>query len=96
MESHVYFDSCAQQPSLHVENYWAFLLEFNFFSAHLMRVYASWHRFLIMHVSCRQTGMGFVSTMARTGSMAAPAVLILDEVTEAKKFFAKYNPLEPT
>lgn len=28
----------------------------------------------------RQTGMGFVSTMARVGSMAAPAVLILDEV----------------
>uniref|UniRef100_A0A3Q0SVD5 Organic anion transporter X n=1 Tax=Amphilophus citrinellus TaxID=61819 RepID=A0A3Q0SVD5_AMPCI len=28
----------------------------------------------------RQTGMGFVSTMARAGSMAAPAVLILDEV----------------
>uniref|UniRef100_A0A671TQL0 Solute carrier family 22 member 6 n=1 Tax=Sparus aurata TaxID=8175 RepID=A0A671TQL0_SPAAU len=28
----------------------------------------------------RQTGMGFVSTMARIGSMAAPAVLILDEV----------------
>ncbi|KAF7653600.1 hypothetical protein LDENG_00081130, partial [Lucifuga dentata] len=27
----------------------------------------------------RQTGMGFVSTMARVGSMAAPAVLILDE-----------------
>lgn len=24
--------------------------------------------------------MGFVSTMARVGSMAAPAVLILDEV----------------
>lgn len=36
------------------------------------------------HVMCacafRQTGMGFVSTMARIGSMAAPAVLILDEV----------------
>uniref|UniRef100_A0A674PQK5 Solute carrier family 22 member 6 n=1 Tax=Takifugu rubripes TaxID=31033 RepID=A0A674PQK5_TAKRU len=31
----------------------------------------------------RQTGMGFVSTMARTGSMAAPAVLILDEVFPA-------------
>uniref|UniRef100_A0A3Q4NB04 Solute carrier family 22 member 6 n=1 Tax=Neolamprologus brichardi TaxID=32507 RepID=A0A3Q4NB04_NEOBR len=31
----------------------------------------------------RQTGMGFVSTMARTGSMAAPAVLILDEVLPA-------------
>ncbi|KAM9451757.1 solute carrier family 22 member 6-A [Clarias gariepinus] len=28
----------------------------------------------------RQTGMGFASTMARVGSMAAPAVLILDEV----------------
>ncbi|XP_034033439.1 solute carrier family 22 member 6 [Thalassophryne amazonica] len=28
----------------------------------------------------RQTGMGFVSTMARVGSMAAPAVLMLDEV----------------
>ncbi|KAK7885881.1 hypothetical protein WMY93_025502 [Mugilogobius chulae] len=28
----------------------------------------------------RQTGMGLVSTMARIGSMAAPAVLILDEV----------------
>ncbi|XP_054611184.1 solute carrier family 22 member 6 isoform X2 [Dunckerocampus dactyliophorus] len=28
----------------------------------------------------RQTGMGLVSTMARVGSMAAPAVLILDEV----------------
>ncbi|KAM9333551.1 solute carrier family 22 member 6-A [Pholidichthys leucotaenia] len=28
----------------------------------------------------RQTGMGFVSTMARVGSMAAPAVLILDEI----------------
>lgn len=27
----------------------------------------------------RQTGMGLVSTMARVGSMAAPAVLILDE-----------------
>ncbi|KAJ8276371.1 hypothetical protein COCON_G00081230 [Conger conger] len=27
----------------------------------------------------RQTGMGFSSTMARVGSMAAPAVLILDE-----------------
>ncbi|XP_068565410.1 solute carrier family 22 member 6-A [Cebidichthys violaceus] len=31
----------------------------------------------------RQTGMGFVSTMARIGSMAAPAVLILDEVFPA-------------
>ncbi|XP_078100661.1 solute carrier family 22 member 6 [Sander vitreus] len=31
----------------------------------------------------RQTGMGFVSTMARAGSMAAPAVLILDEVLPA-------------
>ncbi|XP_054481699.1 solute carrier family 22 member 6-A isoform X1 [Anoplopoma fimbria] len=31
----------------------------------------------------RQTGMGFVSTMARVGSMAAPAVLILDEVFPA-------------
>uniref|UniRef100_A0A8C5AWW1 Solute carrier family 22 member 6 n=1 Tax=Gadus morhua TaxID=8049 RepID=A0A8C5AWW1_GADMO len=31
----------------------------------------------------RQTGMGFVSTMARIGSMAAPAVLILDEVIPA-------------
>ncbi|XP_074528252.1 solute carrier family 22 member 6 [Halichoeres trimaculatus] len=31
----------------------------------------------------RQTGMGFVSTMARIGSMAAPAVLILDEVLPA-------------
>ncbi|KAK5917548.1 hypothetical protein CgunFtcFv8_002389 [Champsocephalus gunnari] len=31
----------------------------------------------------RQTGMGFVSTMARVGSMAAPAVLILDEVLPA-------------
>lgn len=28
----------------------------------------------------RQTGMGLVSTMSRVGSMAAPAVLILDEV----------------
>ncbi|KAI1902634.1 hypothetical protein AGOR_G00017970 [Albula goreensis] len=28
----------------------------------------------------RQTGMGFASTMARIGSMAAPAVLILDEL----------------
>ncbi|KAM6970766.1 solute carrier family 22 member 6-A [Aplochiton taeniatus] len=28
----------------------------------------------------RQTGMGFASTMSRIGSMAAPAVLILDEV----------------
>ncbi|XP_072317068.1 solute carrier family 22 member 6 [Eucyclogobius newberryi] len=28
----------------------------------------------------RQTGLGLVSTMARVGSMAAPAVLILDEV----------------
>lgn len=36
---------------------------------------------LIMCVIYRQTGMGFVSTMARVGSMAAPAVLILDEVT---------------
>lgn len=33
----------------------------------------------------RQTGMGFVSTMARVGSMAAPAVLILDEVTSLIK-----------
>lgn len=32
---------------------------------------------------CRQTGMGFASTMARVGSMAAPAVLILDEVFPA-------------
>ncbi|XP_034004135.1 solute carrier family 22 member 6-like [Trematomus bernacchii] len=31
----------------------------------------------------RQTGLGFVSTMARVGSMAAPAVLILDEVLPA-------------
>ncbi|PWA24649.1 hypothetical protein CCH79_00016143 [Gambusia affinis] len=31
----------------------------------------------------RQTGMGFVSMMARIGSMAAPAVLILDEVFPA-------------
>uniref|UniRef100_A0A8C7XA71 Solute carrier family 22 member 6 n=1 Tax=Oryzias sinensis TaxID=183150 RepID=A0A8C7XA71_9TELE len=31
----------------------------------------------------RQTGMGFVSTMSRLGSMAAPAVLILDEVWPA-------------
>ncbi|XP_066501447.1 solute carrier family 22 member 6 [Hoplias malabaricus] len=31
----------------------------------------------------RQTGMGFASTMARVGSMAAPAVLILDEVFPA-------------
>ncbi|KAM7373794.1 hypothetical protein PAMP_006497 [Pampus punctatissimus] len=31
----------------------------------------------------RQTGMGLVSTMARIGSMAAPAVLILDEVLPA-------------
>ncbi|XP_051903008.1 solute carrier family 22 member 6 isoform X2 [Hippocampus zosterae] len=31
----------------------------------------------------RQTGMGLVSTMARVGSMAAPAVLILDEVLPA-------------
>ncbi|XP_061607459.1 solute carrier family 22 member 6 isoform X3 [Phyllopteryx taeniolatus] len=31
----------------------------------------------------RQTGMGLVSTMARVGSMAAPAVLILDEVFPA-------------
>lgn len=31
----------------------------------------------------RQTGMGFTSTMARIGSMAAPAVLILDEVFPA-------------
>ncbi|XP_062288608.1 solute carrier family 22 member 6 [Scomber scombrus] len=31
----------------------------------------------------RQTGMGLVSTMARIGSMAAPAVLILDEVFPA-------------
>ncbi|XP_068600316.1 solute carrier family 22 member 6-like [Brachionichthys hirsutus] len=31
----------------------------------------------------RQTGMGFVSTMARIGSMAAPAVLILNEVLPA-------------
>ncbi|KAK1875941.1 Solute carrier family 22 member 6 [Dissostichus eleginoides] len=29
------------------------------------------------------TGLGFVSTMARVGSMAAPAVLILDEVLPA-------------
>lgn len=29
--------------------------------------------------------MGFVSTMARIGSMAAPAVLILDEVTQEIK-----------
>uniref|UniRef100_A0AAY4B685 Solute carrier family 22 member 6 n=1 Tax=Denticeps clupeoides TaxID=299321 RepID=A0AAY4B685_9TELE len=31
----------------------------------------------------RQTGMGFTSTMARIGSMAAPAVLILDEILPA-------------
>ncbi|XP_053505506.1 solute carrier family 22 member 6 [Ictalurus furcatus] len=31
----------------------------------------------------RQTGMGFASTMARIGSMAAPAVLILDDVFPA-------------
>ncbi|XP_068187754.1 solute carrier family 22 member 6-like [Antennarius striatus] len=31
----------------------------------------------------RQTGMGFVSTMARVGSMAAPVFLILDEVLPA-------------
>uniref|UniRef100_A0A4W4FWJ4 Solute carrier family 22 member 6 n=1 Tax=Electrophorus electricus TaxID=8005 RepID=A0A4W4FWJ4_ELEEL len=31
----------------------------------------------------RQTGMGFCSTMARVGSMAAPAFLILDEVFPA-------------
>ncbi|KAG9338186.1 hypothetical protein JZ751_026936 [Albula glossodonta] len=31
-------------------------------------------------VLSRQTGMGFASTMARIGSMAAPAVLILDEL----------------
>ncbi|KAJ8405774.1 hypothetical protein AAFF_G00312110 [Aldrovandia affinis] len=31
----------------------------------------------------RQTGMGLSSTMARVGSMAAPAVLILDEVLPA-------------
>ncbi|XP_026089965.1 solute carrier family 22 member 6-A [Carassius auratus] len=31
----------------------------------------------------RQTGMGFASTMARIGSMAAPAVLILDEILPA-------------
>ncbi|XP_072517549.1 solute carrier family 22 member 6-A [Salminus brasiliensis] len=31
----------------------------------------------------RQTGMGFASTLARVGSMAAPAVLILDEVLPA-------------
>ncbi|KAG1930896.1 solute carrier family [Pimephales promelas] len=31
----------------------------------------------------RQTGMGFVSTMSRIGSMAAPAVLILDEIMPA-------------
>ncbi|KAM9788651.1 solute carrier family 22 member 6-A [Neosynchiropus ocellatus] len=31
----------------------------------------------------RQTGMGLVSTMARIGSMAAPAVLILDEIFPA-------------
>ncbi|KAJ3589189.1 hypothetical protein NHX12_010036 [Muraenolepis orangiensis] len=31
----------------------------------------------------RQTGMGFVSTMSRIGSMAAPAVLMLDEVIPA-------------
>ncbi|CAB1333181.1 unnamed protein product [Coregonus sp. 'balchen'] len=31
----------------------------------------------------RQTGMGFTSTMARVGSMAAPAVLILEEVLPA-------------
>ncbi|XP_077596565.1 solute carrier family 22 member 6 isoform X2 [Stigmatopora nigra] len=31
----------------------------------------------------RQTGMGLASTMARVGSMAAPAVLILDEVFPA-------------
>ncbi|XP_062846208.1 solute carrier family 22 member 6-A [Trichomycterus rosablanca] len=31
----------------------------------------------------RQTGMGFSSTMARVGSMAAPAVLILDEMFPA-------------
>nr|XP_020464880.1 solute carrier family 22 member 6-A-like isoform X2 [Monopterus albus] len=31
----------------------------------------------------RQTGMGFVSTMARVGSMVAPTVLMLDEVLPA-------------
>ncbi|KAK2873166.1 hypothetical protein QQF64_017086 [Cirrhinus molitorella] len=31
----------------------------------------------------RQTGLGFASTMARIGSMAAPAVLILDEILPA-------------
>uniref|UniRef100_A0A673ZKE2 Solute carrier family 22 member 6 n=1 Tax=Salmo trutta TaxID=8032 RepID=A0A673ZKE2_SALTR len=31
----------------------------------------------------RQTGMGFTSTMARVGSMAAPAVLILEEMLPA-------------
>uniref|UniRef100_A0A3Q1FPG0 Solute carrier family 22 member 6 n=1 Tax=Acanthochromis polyacanthus TaxID=80966 RepID=A0A3Q1FPG0_9TELE len=31
----------------------------------------------------RQTGMGFVSTFSRVGSMAAPAVLILDEILPA-------------
>lgn len=31
----------------------------------------------------RQTGMGFVSTFSRVGSMAAPAILILDEVFPA-------------
>ncbi|TRY74229.1 hypothetical protein DNTS_015118 [Danionella cerebrum] len=31
----------------------------------------------------RQTGMGLVSTMSRIGSMAAPAVLILDEILPA-------------
>uniref|UniRef100_A0A8D3BKJ2 Solute carrier family 22 member 6 n=1 Tax=Scophthalmus maximus TaxID=52904 RepID=A0A8D3BKJ2_SCOMX len=39
----------------------------------------------------RQTGMGFVSTMARIGSMAAPAVLILDEVTSLTQTSVVYG-----
>lgn len=38
----------------------------------------------LWHIN-RQTGMGLVSTMARIGSMAAPAVLILDEVMSLSK-----------
>lgn len=37
--------------------------------------------------------MGFVSTMARVGSMAAPAVLILDEVNSLIRTFVAYKPL---
>ncbi|KAI3374085.1 hypothetical protein L3Q82_022651, partial [Scortum barcoo] len=46
----------------------------------------------------RQTGMGFVSTMARIGSMAAPAVLILDELmlTTVMDYISQVLPALPS